>query len=349
MACSADALSPLRNHLTAVPNLITTYDIVLRNEKAAERLKPEVVLCFGAWPTSKILRAWLEASGAVTWMVTERPDNRDALHTRARHITLALPMLASLLPAAIDVNGYQRMWARYEQKIRPALDERLQASQSLFEPKATWLLAQQLPKKTAVFIANSMPVRDAEYVWPAGDRALRPFANRGANGIDGTLSSALGVAHGADQPAILLTGDLALLHDTNGFLLRSKFRGSLTIVLINNRGGGIFDHLPVAQFEPPFEEFFATPQEVDFGQLCRSYGVDHLLVRDWPHFTELISTLPPSGVRVLELCTRSQGRRGHPEGAVRRARGCARIAGNWPAHPAAVAAVVGFSARVQRP
>jgi 2-succinyl-5-enolpyruvyl-6-hydroxy-3-cyclohexene-1-carboxylate synthase len=299
----ADALSPLRHHLAAVPNLITTYDIVLRNENAAERLRPEVVLCLGAWPTSKILRAWLEASGAVTWMVTERADNRDALHMRARHIALALPMLASLLPTAIDVNGYQRMWARYEDKVRPALDARLRSVESSFEPKATWLLAQHLPSRTAVFIANSMPVRDAEYVWPAGDRGLRAFSNRGANGIDGTLSTALGVTHGTDKPAVLLTGDLALLHDTNGFLIRPKFRGSLTIVLINNRGGGIFDHLPVAQFEPPFEEFFATPQDVDFSRLCSGYGVDHVLVRDWPHFTELISALPPTGVRVLEVRT----------------------------------------------
>jgi 2-succinyl-5-enolpyruvyl-6-hydroxy-3-cyclohexene-1-carboxylate synthase len=102
---------------------------------------------------------------------------------------------------------------------------------------------------------------------------------------------------------VLLTGDLALLHDTNGFLLRKKFRGSLTIVLINNRGGGIFDHLPVAQFEPPFEEFFATPQEVEFGALCRTYGVEHVAVRDWAQFAALVSTLPASGIRVLEVST----------------------------------------------
>ena len=299
----ADALSPLRHHLAQVPNQVTTYDLVLRNERAAERLKPEVVLCLGAWPTSKILRAWLESSGAVTWLVADRPDNRDSLHLRARHIMLALPLLATALPAAIDVNGYQRMWARYEQKARPALDERLSGNDTMLEPKAAWLLARHLPAGTTIFVANSMPVRDVEYVWPAGDRALRPLCNRGANGIDGTLATALGAAHGTGSPAVLLTGDLALLHDTNGFLLRPKFRGSLTIVLINNRGGGIFDHLPVAQFEPPFEEFFATPQEADFGRLAGAYGVEHVLVRDWAHFTELISKLPASGIRVLEVRT----------------------------------------------
>jgi 2-succinyl-5-enolpyruvyl-6-hydroxy-3-cyclohexene-1-carboxylate synthase len=147
-----------------------------------------------------------------------------------------------------------------------------------------------------------MPVRDVEYVWPAGSRRTRPFFNRGANGIDGTLSTALGVAHGG-RPAVLLTGDLALLHDTNGFLLRPKLRGSLTVVLINNRGGGIFEHLPVAAFDPPFEEFFATPQEADFAKLCAAYGVAHVAVRDWPHFIELVSALPAQGLRVLEVRT----------------------------------------------
>jgi 2-succinyl-5-enolpyruvyl-6-hydroxy-3-cyclohexene-1-carboxylate synthase len=299
----ADALSPLRNHVAQVPNLVATYDIVLRNASAADRLKPEVVLCLGTWPTSKVLRGWIEGSNAVIWMATARADNRDALHGRTRHLAIGLSLLASQLPVAIDENGYQRMWARYEEKLRPLLEQRLQPIDDLFEPKTTWTLARQLPAGTSVFIANSMPVRDAEYVWPVNDRGLRPLCNRGANGIDGTLSSALGAAHDAGTPAVLLTGDLALLHETNGFLIRPKFRGSLTIVLINNRGGGIFDHLPVAQFEPPFEEFFATPQEVDFSKLCAAYGVSHVVVQGWKHFTALVAELPATGIRVLEVKT----------------------------------------------
>ncbi len=299
----ADGLSPLRNYAAQLPTLVTTYDVALRNAPVAERLKPEVVVCLGGWPTSKVLRSWLETSNALTWLVTDRADNRDALHGRTRQVAFSLPVFASILPVAVDSNGYQRMWARYEEKARAVLDEKFRHEPALFEPKAAWLLGRHLPAGTAVFVANSMPVRDVEYVWPPGDRALRPLCNRGANGIDGTLSTALGIAHGAEAPAVLLTGDLALLHDTNGFLLRGKLRGALTIVLINNRGGGIFEHLPVAQFEPTFEEFFATPQEADFAKLGSAYGVEYVLVRDWPHFRELISILPLSGVRILEVRT----------------------------------------------
>ncbi len=299
----ADGLSPLRHYATVVPQLVTTYDTILRNASAAERLRPESVLCVGGWPTSKVLREWLQAADAPTLLVSERADSRDALHGRTRHVAVSLASLVTQLPVARDPNGYERMWASYERKVRAALDERLAAQTGMFEPKVAWLLAQHLPAGTPWFVSNSMPVRDLEYVVPPGSRGLRLLCNRGANGIDGTLSTALGVAHGAGRSAVLLTGDLALLHDTNGFLMRPKLRGALTIVLINNHGGGIFGHLPVAQFEPPFEEYFATPQDVDFEKLASAYGVEHVAVRDWAHLTELVTALPASGIRVLEVQT----------------------------------------------
>lgn len=299
----ADGLSPLRQHAPRFPHLVTTYDVILRHPATAERLRPEAVLCLGDWPTSKMLRGWLAGSDATVWLAASGTENRDALHLRTRQLAVSLPALAALLPAATDVNGYQRMWARYEERIRPALDARLGAEAAMFEPKAAWLLARHLPPGTPVFVANSMPARDVEHVWPAGDRRLRPLSNRGANGIDGTLSTALGIAHRAGQPAVLLTGDLSLLHDANGFLLRPRFGGGLTIVLINNRGGGIFEHLPVAAAGQAFEDFCATPQDTDFGALAVAHGVPFTAVRDWEHLVSLVSVLPPAGIRILEVRT----------------------------------------------
>jgi 2-succinyl-5-enolpyruvyl-6-hydroxy-3-cyclohexene-1-carboxylate synthase len=151
-----------------------------------------------------------------------------------------------------------------------------------------------------------MPVRDVEYFWGINDRKIQPFFNRGANGIDGSLSTAIGLAH-YNQPTVMLTGDLALLHDTNGLLARRHLQGSLTILLINNDGGGIFEMLPVAKFDPPFEEFFGTPQSVDFAGLCMSYGVSHRFITDWADLQQSLSQLPPLGIQVLELpCDRKQ-------------------------------------------
>jgi 2-succinyl-5-enolpyruvyl-6-hydroxy-3-cyclohexene-1-carboxylate synthase len=172
----------------------------------------------------------------------------------------------------------------------------------LFEGKTAWLLSQILPPQTPLFIANSMPVRDVEFFWTPNNTGIRPFFNRGANGIDGTLSTALGIAH-RNQSSVMLTGDLALLHDTNGFLLRNKFVGHLTIVLINNNGGGIFEMLPISKFDPPFEDFFATPQDINFAHLCVTYGVEHQLIQSWEQLQQLLNPLPTEGIRVLELQT----------------------------------------------
>ena len=298
----ADTLSQVRSHAGTNRHVVTCYDAILRDEALARDLTPSTVLCLGGWPTSKILRGWIESSAAEILLVAPSAENRDALHGLTRQIVGPVESLAIPGHRPAD-ESYLAAWRGAEQVARGVLDRALANETALFEPKATWLLAQHLPEQTPLIVASSMPVRDVEYFWPSTGRGHVFHFNRGANGIDGTLSTALGVAHGASRPAVLLTGDLALLHDSNVFLLRSKLRGSLTVVLINNRGGGIFEHLSVAQFEPPFEQYFATPQDVDFAALCAAHGAEHVVVKDWAHFTELVQTLPATGVRVLEVLT----------------------------------------------
>ncbi len=294
----ADALSPLRHHGGEV---VTCYDAILRNDVLARDLTPRTVLCLEGWPTSKVLRSWLERSGSEVVLVAPGGANRDALHGRTRHLAGFADQVVAEGAAPADAS-YRHAWHRAESAARLFFDQALASEDRLFEPKAAWLLASHLPAGTPLFVSSSMPVRDLEYLWPATDRGHRICFNRGANGIDGTLSTALGIAHGG-APTVLLTGDLALLHDANGFLTVPRLRGSLTIVLIDNNGGGIFEHLPVAQFDPPFDVFWATPQQVDFEKLCAAHGVGHVAVNDWRHFADLISTLPAQGVRVLHVRT----------------------------------------------
>ncbi|MBC8039243.1 MAG: 2-succinyl-5-enolpyruvyl-6-hydroxy-3-cyclohexene-1-carboxylic-acid synthase [Opitutaceae bacterium] len=293
----ADVLSPAR-HTTG--EVVAAYDVILRNAELGRELTPEVVLCLGGWPTSKVLRGWMEAGGAEIWLVATGEANRDALHGRTRVIRAEV---GALIVTAKPVNAtYAQAWREAEDMAAKLLADGLKAEKAFVEPQVTSTLAAQLPKGTPVFVANSMPVRDLEYFWPANARGVQVFFSRGANGIDGTLSTALGVAHG-NAPTVLLTGDLALLHDTNGFLSVPQLRGSLTIVLVNNGGGGIFNHLPVAQFNPPFEKYWATPQSVDFAKLCAAYGVKHVVPKDIAHLSGLVSSLPAAGVRVLEVRT----------------------------------------------
>ncbi len=298
----ADALSPLRHHARLVPNLITTYDAIARSAGLTKQLQPNHILCLHDWPTSKALRQWLAGEDTAVTMVRRDTQNPDALHGRTALIRTSVESLAASLRPGRKDRGWLEAWTASEWSMARLLRSELAATSGFFEGRVSALLPGLLPKGTPLFVANSMPVRDLEYFCPANSRGLDVHCNRGANGIDGTLSTALGVAHG-NQPAVLLTGDLALLHDTNGFLSAPKFKGSLTIVLINNQGGGIFGHLPVAQFEPPFEEYFATPQRADFGKLAAAYGVRHVVVRDWRHFAQLLGRLPARGIRVLEVRT----------------------------------------------
>jgi len=300
----ADALNPLRTHASAGATLVTAYDAILRSSALAKKLKPEFVVCIENWPTSKVLREWLTELNVPTMLLTASTQNRDPLHGRTWHFRHGIEEVSMSTTQTFPGKGaeeYEASWRHAEASARALIDVAL-ADGAAFEGSVVWKLSRHLPAETPLFIANSMPVRDAEYFWPASDRRVRVLVNRGANGIDGTLSTALGAAHG-NRPAVLLTGDLSLLHDTNGFLSAQHLRGSLTIVLINNNGGGIFDHLPVAKFDPPFEKFWATPQDVDFSKLCAAYGVSHTVARDGEQLIELVSTLPESGVRLIEVVT----------------------------------------------
>lgn len=298
----ADALSPLRNFAKEVPALITRYDLIARSPRLQKELRPQHVFCLHDWPTSKALRQWLQAADVEVTLVTQRMDNADALHCRTRVIRSSVEALIGSVRGKPAPATWRRSWLATERSANVALRRGLAKEENLFEGRASATLPLAIPAGCTVAFANSMPVRDAEYFWPANDRRHHVHCNRGANGIDGTLSTALGLAHGG-RPTVLLTGDLALLHDSNGFLLAKEFRGSLTIVLINNNGGGIFEHLPVARFDPPFEKYFATPQAVDFAALTASHGVKHVVVRGWTHFERLLRHFPARGVRVLELRT----------------------------------------------
>ncbi len=320
----AEGLSPVRNHASLNKNIISTYDSILRNPDFATELTPEVVIQIGEMPTSKVLRKWLSNNNPLRWIIEPSNQNLDALHGRVVHLRVNVEDIGwgdgetrgqgdgemgrwgdKETRGQGDnrrINSYLQMWLSAEMQVREKIDKILAEKTELFEGKAAWLLSQVLPPQTPLFIANSMAVRDVEFFWKPNNLGIKPFFNRGANGIDGTLSTALGIAH-RQQSSVMLTGDLALLHDTNSFLIRNKFIGHLTIVLINNNGGGIFEMLPISEFDPPFEELFATPQDIDFAQLCQTYGVKHELITSWEELRNKLNPLPITGIRVLEIRT----------------------------------------------
>jgi 2-succinyl-5-enolpyruvyl-6-hydroxy-3-cyclohexene-1-carboxylate synthase len=298
----AEALSPIRNYAALNPYLITTYDLILRNREFAQKLIPEIVIQFGELPTSKELRNWLEIGQPTRWIVDKSADNFDPLHGKTIHLRAPIQQFLELSSNSLEnsASNYLKTWLEIESKIKNKIEKIMRSQDNIFEAKVAWLLSQTLPSNTSIFIANSMSVRNAEFFWMPSNSGIATYFNRGANGIDGTLSTALGIAH-RDRSSVLLTGDLALLHDTNGFLIGRAFSGHLTIILINNNGGGIFEMLPISQFEPPFEEFFATPQNINFAKLCATYDVEYQFITTWEELEKLVKILPDKGIRLLEV------------------------------------------------
>ena len=211
------------------------------------------------------------------------------------------PSLSSLdLPPCEP--GWTSLWMEAESQVDSKLDDFFERENGWFEGKIAHLLSLHLPAGSQLQVANSMPIRDVVWFWKGSDQGRSLFGNRGVNGIDGTLGTAVGLAHDSSKPTFLLTGELAFLHDSNALLVAPKFHGSLTVFLVDNQGGGIFENLPVAGL-PAFEKCFATPQQCNFRMLCEAHQIEFITPADWPALVALMAEPSPAGIRVIEIKT----------------------------------------------
>ncbi len=270
----ADPLSGARRGEAAVAH----YDALLRDPSFGVRAKPDIVLRVGDLPTSKPLRAWLAAMPDVPQAALDPEDYwQDPDATLCRVFAVEPPAaLSALQPLKADP-GWLESWRSADERASEAILGVLGAL-SLNEPAVAAELGALLPESATLFVASSMPVRDIETFWPARNTPPRVLCNRGANGIDGTVSSAFGVAAASDGPVVLLIGDVALAHDIGGLLAARRLDLKLTIVLLNNEGGGIFDFLPVAGApvdEDIYTRHIATPTGLDSQQVAALYDLVH--------------------------------------------------------------------------
>ncbi len=294
-----DSLSPLRE--TPVPSRILRFENLLRNKGFRPLARPDAILQLGPLPTSKTLRKWLGELDVPRVVIEPRGKNVDPLTSPSLSFDLDFPVISSLDLTKCE-EGWTSLWVESERRVEAKLDLFFSDESDWFEGKLARLLSVHLPKAAQLHVANSMPIRDLEWFWKGSDLGRTLSGNRGVNGIDGTLGTALGIAHDSQNPSYLLTGELAFLHDSNALLASREFSGSLTVFLVNNQGGGIFENLSVAGL-PAFEKCFATPQDCNFKMLCEAHGVEHVLPGKWEELIELIQSSPPSGIRVIEIRT----------------------------------------------
>ena len=259
----AEPTSGLRCGAHDRSQVIAHYDVLLRVPKFAERERAEVVVRVGDMPTSKALRAWI--AGAEQVVID--PHGVWNEPTRQAQVLLRAPVTAAL--GALQGQRTPAEWVERWRAADALVPEALAASPDLFEAKVLAELEPELPDGAVVWVSSSMPIRHVEALFPQSGKGLRFLANRGANGIDGVISSALGAALVTGRPTWLLTGELALLHDIGGLMAARRAGVELNIVCLDNGGGGIFDFLPLAAHADPalYEEHIATPAGMDFSAL----------------------------------------------------------------------------------
>ena len=169
------------------------------------------------------------------------------------------------------------------------------------------------PAECALFVSSSMPIRDVDGFGGVRDDGLEVYGNRGASGIDGIVSTAAGVSAGTVRRTVALMGDLAFLHDANGLLALREPGVQVTLVVVNNDGGGIFHMLPVRAYDPPFEELFGTPHGLDLAHLARLHGIPHERIEDLEGLDGVLQeSLAAPGSRLVEVVTHREANRiGH--------------------------------------
>jgi len=294
----ADPLSGARSGDAAIAH----YDLLLRDREFARTHAPEVVVRVGDLPTSKPLRSWLAGLGETRQILV---DPQWAWQDPASVVDLVLRAdPRQLEPPPPADGGWLADWRAADAAAHASIERTL--GEELSEPNVARALASALPPSATVFVAASMPVRELETFWPVRDNGPRVLSNRGANGIDGTLSSALGVAAVSSGPVVALVGDVAFAHDIGGLLAASRLQLSLTIVLINNGGAAVFDYLPIAAERDVYEAHIATPTGLDFGQAARLYGFRHEQPATLAALTALLTA--PTPETLIEVRTeRSAG------------------------------------------
>lgn len=289
---------------------VDAYDVVLRDARAAEPLRPDVVFRIGPLPTSKALTVLLRDRWDCPHIVLDPLGTwDDPLHARAVRVHAdVVPTCLALAEAMRCAGGephptWRRLWTAAGARARASLAARLGAMKELFEGKAVTLLAECLPADACLYVGNSMPVRDVEAFWPLAGAPVRVLTNRGVNGIDGFVSSVLGAAAAVpDVPVIGLTGDLGFYHDLNGLLAARRAGVRATLVVLNNDGGGIFSYLPQAECGADFEELFLTPHGLDFRGAVEMYGCRFVRIASWEQFrSEVRASLTAQQTTVIEI------------------------------------------------
>lgn len=274
---------------------IPYYDQVLLNAAP----DPETILHLGGPLLSKRALGWLGRGRARhTLVVGAFPDRYDPTHgvnwRLEAHLTALWPALQPYLRPSGDP-AWLDAWRRRSLAVDAALDAYLGGRPDLNEISLARLISRHIHPEASLMVGNSMPIRDMDMYAAAAGPAIWLAANRGASGIDGNIATATGLAAGRQSPLTLVLGDLACLHDLSSLTLLRELPYPVTLVVVNNQGGGIFDFLPVRQATDVFEPYFGTPHDYRFGPIAAAFGLPYVTANDTAEFRAIYQASQASG------------------------------------------------------
>ena len=287
----ADIASGLRLGSPAPP-VVHHYDLLLSTGAIPKDCRPDVILQLGGAFVSKRLLQFLDHSPPGHYiLVDENPDRLDPAHrvslrveaSPARFCAGICRGIASGMAPAQDPAWAGHLYGLSE-TVNGVVAETLTQYDYLTEPTVARAVAGDIPAGHTLFLGNSMPIRDMDRFASPHGAPVRVAVNRGASGIDGNIATAAGFARGAQTPVTALLGDLALLHDLNALAMLRELPQPVTLVVVNNDGGGIFSFLPVAGFPEHFEELFGTPHALTFAKAAELFGLQYAAPESLPEF-----------------------------------------------------------------
>lgn len=298
-----DPLSNLRAQVPeqCLPLCIDRYDALLKSERFAEKVIPDTVIRFGAQPVSKPLSLYLRKVRPQTVIaIDESPEFRDPLGVVTHHIQSPVEAVLQLILNQ-GQTPYARIWAKANDEASEITEKFAKVAGD--EGAYAQMLFRHLPDGSDIISGSSMPIRDVDTYFEKTAKDIKIFANRGTNGIDGVVSTAFGIQAARQRPTWLLIGDLSFLHDVNGLLVSRFHDTDLTIVIMNNDGGGIFSYLPQAESGPHFEELFGTPTGLTFGHIAAMYDAQYKAIENLEDFEVELAKDKVKNIRIIEVFT----------------------------------------------
>lgn len=306
----ADGVSQLRFNAHSKKNIISNYDAILRSEEFSKKHRPDIILHFGRTVTSKGLENYLTKIKCQKYLINKFGDIFDPSNNTTASFKYLPSAFCDEIIDRMNKKQIESEWLNsfvnadtITEKIKNKI---ISKAKYPIESRIVKEVLDLIPAGSNIMLSNSMPIRDFDYFASNTNKKITVFNNRGASGVDGIISTAMGISKRSKKPTVLLTGDIAFYYDLNGLLQARENSNPLTIILINNNGGGIFRILPISKYKDVFEKYFLTPHNLNFAELTKGFGVKHTLIKNWNHFRNSFNTaIRNKNTQVLELKTDS--------------------------------------------